>query len=262
MSRRNPDVGGPEVTTGTLRVEDHRPIERPESVRLAGTETARMVGLLRSLDPADWARPTDCTKWDVRAVAGHVLGMTESFSSVPRFARTMIGASRKKGAGPFIDAMTDLQVRGNAGLSTAELVGRMEAAGPVQARWRGSRRLMRAIPLAGDLHDGTSEPWRLAFILDVILTRDTWMHRIDIATATGRPLQLTAGHDGRIVADVVAEWARRHGQPFRLQLTGPAGGGFTSGTGGPELTIDAITFCRTLGGRLPGEGLLAQEVPF
>ncbi|MGI5131394.1 maleylpyruvate isomerase family mycothiol-dependent enzyme [Pseudonocardia sp. CA-107938] len=246
----------------TVRTEDHRPIERPEAARLGAAETARMVALLRDLDTADWSRPTDCSLWDVRAMAGHVLGMTESFSSVPRFARTMIGASRGKGDGPFIDAMTDLQVRGNAGLSTDELIRRMEAGGPVQARWRAGRRLMRAMPVAGELHDGTTEQWRLAFILDVILTRDTWMHRVDIATATGRPLELTAEHDGRIVADVVAEWARRHGRPFRLQLTGPAGGRFTGGTGGPELCLDAIEFCRTLARRLPGEGLLAQEVPF
>ena len=45
---------------------------------------------------------------------------------------------------------------------------------------------------------------------------------------------LTADHDGVIVADVVAEWARRHGQPYQLKLTGPAGGSWTSGTGGEE----------------------------
>lgn len=50
------------------------------------------------------------------------------------------------------------------------------------------------------------------------------MHRIDIARATGAPLRLSAGHDGVIVADVVGEWAGRHGQPCTLTLTGPADG--------------------------------------
>ena len=86
------------------------------------------------------------------------------------------------------------------------------------------------------------------------------MHRVDVAQATGRSLDLTPGHDGRIVADVVAEWARRHGKPFTLQLTGPAGGTYTEGSGGVELTCDAIAFCRTLAGRAPGSGLLAQQV--
>jgi hypothetical protein len=56
----------------------------------------------------------------------------------------------------------------------------------------------------------------MGYLLDTILTRDPWMHRVDIARATGRDMVLTADHDGRIVADVVAEWARRHGQPFTL----------------------------------------------
>jgi len=46
----------------------------------------------------------------------------------------------------------------------------------------------------------------------VILTRDPWMHRLDLAPATDMPLHLTADHDGVIVADVVAEWADRHGK--------------------------------------------------
>jgi hypothetical protein len=91
------------------------------------------------------------------------------------------------------------------------------------------------------------------------------MHRVDIARATGHGLVLTAEHDGRIVADVVAEWARRHGKPFTLHLEGPVGGAFTSGaaTGTDEpITLDAVEFCRILSGRAIGAGLLSQEVPF
>ena len=102
----------------------------------------------------------------------------------------------------------------------------------------------------------------MGYVFEVILTRDTWMHRVDVAQATGRTLDLTPAHDGRIVADVVAEWARRHGKPFTLELTGPAGGTYTEGSGGAEITCDAVEFCRTLAGRAPGSGLLAQQVPF
>jgi hypothetical protein len=35
---------------------------------------------------------------------------------------------------------------------------------------------------------------------------------------------LTAEHDGRIVTDVVGDWARRHARPFDLTLTGRPGG--------------------------------------
>lgn len=109
---------------------------------------------------------------------------------------------------------------------------------------------------------GVAEVWTLGYLVDVILTRDTWMHRVDIATATGTPLDPTAGHDGRIVADVVAEWAGRHRAPYRLTLTGPAGGTWHAGTDGPEVELDAVQFCRVLSGRGSGAGLLATAVPF
>lgn len=109
---------------------------------------------------------------------------------------------------------------------------------------------------------GKPETWRMGYLLDVILTRDPWMHRVDIARATGREMELSPEHDGRIIADVVAEWARRHGAPFVLTLTGPAGGTYVLGDDGEQITIDAVDFCRTLSGRATGTGLLTQEVPF
>ena len=102
----------------------------------------------------------------------------------------------------------------------------------------------------------------LGYLVDTILTRDTWMHRIDIARATGRDLVLTPDHDGVIVADVVTEWAGRHCAGCTLSLTGPAGGHWTFGAGGPEIELDAVEFCRTLSRRAPATGLLDVEVPF
>jgi hypothetical protein len=69
---------------------------------------------------------------------------------------------------------------------------------------------------------------------------------------------LTADHDGVLVDDVVHEWAERHGEPFTLHLTGPAGG--TWGSGGPKLEFDAVEFCRSISGR--GTAPFDTEVPF
>jgi hypothetical protein len=106
----------------------------------------------------------------------------------------------------------------------------------------------------------------LGYLADVVFTRDVWMHRVDLCRATGQLLELTAGHDGRLVADVVTDWARRSGQPFTLHLDGPAGGSFAAGKGGPEIRLDAVEFCRILSGRAPGSapsaGPLAPRVPF
>lgn len=249
----------------TIAVEQIKPIGRDETQTLAATEYQRLAVQLRSLSEEDWSRPTACPLWDVRAVAGHCAGMQHDFTSFPRLMRRMRKATKaaKKAGGPMIDSMTAQQVAEHASLTTAELIERVERNGPAAARWRAKApRPFRAMPMQQEVA-GQSETWRMGFLLDTILTRDPWMHRVDIADATGRDLTLTPDHDGRIVADVVAEWARRHGRPFSLTLTGPAGGHFTTGDGtGEQLTLDAIEFCRILSGRRPGSGLMAQEVPF
>ncbi len=239
-------------------------IDRAESATIAATEYQRFVDLLRALDADDWRKPTDCPAWDVRAVAGHSVGMIGDFTSLPRLMHRMRAATKaaKAAGGPVIDSMTAGQVADTAGLSTDALIARAAQLGPRAARWR-----TKAHPLFGKLPmkeqvGGRTETWRMSYLLTVILTRDPWMHRVDISRATGRALVLTTEHDGRIVADVVAEWARRHGRSFRLELTGPAGGSFTHGDHGEEITLDAVEFCRILSGRAAGTGLLTQEVPF
>ena len=99
-------------------------------------------------------------------------------------------------------------------------------------------------------------------LFEVILTRDTWMHRVDIARATGRDMVLTPEHDGRIVEDCVLDWAKKHDRPFNLVLGGPAGGRFEVGTGGPDIEIDAIEFVRALSGRGVREEILGTRVVF
>jgi hypothetical protein len=108
----------------------------------------------------------------------------------------------------------------------------------------------------------TREWWALGFLIDIVLTRDVWMHRADISRATGKPMLLTADHDGVLVADVVKEWASRHQQDFRLRLSGPAGGAWSRGSGGESIELDAVEFCRILSGRGTATGLLSVEVPF
>ncbi len=247
--------------TATL-VSDIPAIGRAEARALSATENQRVLELLRSLSDEEWAQPTDCPAWDVRALAGHVLGGMEGFSSLRRFVHIMRAASKAAGDGPFADGMTAVQVQERAGLDRVELLERLRVAGPQASRWRSKVPApFRRAPIKEEVNDVT-EKWRMGYLLDVILTRDTWMHRVDIARATGHELIMTADHDGRIVADAVAEWARRHGRPFILELTGPAGGRFVAGSGGEALTLDAVELCRTFSGRRAGAGLLATQVPF
>jgi len=249
------------TTTSTTRVQDIAPLSRAEAMSLAAAEYDRFLDLLRSLTPDEWRRPTECEAWDVRALASHLLAEAESHFSLREMAHQM-RAYRKAKSGPMIDAMTALQVRDRADLSPDEIVARFEHAVPRSVRAR--RRmpgLMRRIRMKVDPPFET-ERWPLSYLMDVIYTRDTWMHRGDISRATGRDVVLTPEHDGRIVADVVAEWARRHGQSFTLELTGPAGGAFVAGDGGDHIELDTVEFCRILSGRAQGTGLLATAVPY
>ena len=236
-------------------------LDRDTAYRLAATEYERMLTLLRGLDAADWSRATDCPGWDVRDMAAHVLGMAEMAASVREMARQNRIAGK---AGGGIDALTAVQVRAHAGLDGPAIVAVLEATAPraVRGRRRLSRIAGRATLPEEQVNGDVREYWRIGFLLDVVLTRDVWMHRIDVCRATGREPELTPGHDGVLVADVVAEWAQRHSRPYELTLTGSAGGQWSAGTGGERLELDAVEFCRVLSGRGSGSGLLGQQVPF
>ena len=241
-------------------------LDRDVAMRLAATEYDRVLAQLRALSPEQWSSPSGCPGWDVRQLAAHMLGMAEMAASL----REQLRQSRKakKAGGVFIDALTGLQVEERRDLSPQQVVDRFAQVAPkaVKARRRTpglvrGRTMPDEQPLGGRPDSGT-ERWTFGYLVDVILTRDPWMHRTDIAAATGAPLELTPDHDGVLVADVATEWAARHGQPCRLTLTGPAGGSWDFGSGGPELRHDAVEFCRVLAGRGRAEGLLATEVPF
>jgi uncharacterized protein (TIGR03083 family) len=239
-------------------------------MRLAQTEYQRVTDAVEALRPEDWTRPTECTAWDVRQLVSHIAGQAKLVSTPLEMARQLRAAkARRQGGQALIDALTALQVEERQHLGPEQLRAELRRVGPRAAkgrrripglvrRWRGPE---------PEVVNGVPETWSIGYGTDVIFTRDAWMHRLDLARATGQALVLTADHDGVIVADVVAEWARRHGRPYRLELTGPAGGRWSSGTDGEEIVMDAADFCRILSGR-PGPdngrplGLLATQVPF
>jgi uncharacterized protein (TIGR03083 family) len=238
------------------------PIGHGEAMGLAETEFARMVAQLRVLSSEDWGRSTICDLWDVRAMASHVLGMAESQASMRQFGHDFRAAGKRTG-GKMIDAMTATQVSERLSMSPQAIVDRLEAVAPkaVKARRRTPAPMRWGVRMKQDPPFDT-ERWRFGYLVDTIFTRDTWMHRLDISRATDRPMVLTGDHDGRLVGDVVAEWARRHGQSCSLTLTGPAGGTWQAGAGGEPLVLDALDFCAIVGARQVGTGLLTTMVPF
>lgn len=241
-----------------------RALDRATAMSAAATEYARVEELLDGLTASQWGLPTDCSGWDVRAVAGHVLGMAQMIATAPEMARQQIAAQKgaKKTGAVMIDVLTALQVTKNADLSPAEVSTAMHAVSPRAARRRRKMpAFIRSRTMPGTMTVGPAEErWTLGFLIDIILTRDPFMHRLDISRATGVPVQATAAHEGVIVDDIVREWAQRHGRAYTLNLSGPAGG--TWGDGGEQISMDAFDFCRSVSGRGPAAGLLSQQVPF
>ena len=237
-------------------------IQRPEARVLAETEFGRFAELVGSLSDADWGRPTDCTAWDVRKVALHVLGSADAQASVREFIHQLrrgVPVNKEIDSHHWVDGLNELQIRERAHLSNSELVARLSVVGPsaVKGRWRTPlpARYM-PIPI------GPPVGWApLKYLLDVGFTRDVWAHRIDICHAIGRDMHLTPEHDGRLVADIVAEWAAIHREPFELVLEGPAGGKFSQGVDGERVEIDAIEFIRVLSGREARTGILSRPLP-
>lgn len=203
----------------------------------------------------------------MRHLVGHVVGAMRAAASVREqlSQQREVAARVEREGGSMVDAMTQVQIDRTASASTAALAAECRAlVGAATAGRRRTPALLRRLVTFPVEMGSINERWRLGYLLDVILTRDTWLHRIDLCRAIGAQSLLTADHEGRIVADVVAEWARRHGRPYHLVLTGPAGGTFGACTAvhDARFDLDAVEFCRILSGRAPGAGLLATEVPF
>jgi uncharacterized protein (TIGR03083 family) len=249
-----------EVTT--MLVDSIPPLRHDEAMTLASVEFDRIIELLSQLDREDWARPTVCPLWNVQQMSAHVLGMAEAQASLHQFAHDF-RAARKRESGAMIDAMTAQQVRDRAHMTPTEIINRLAAIAPkaVRARRRTPAAVRWAVRMRQD-PPFDDKRWAFGYLVDKVFTRDTWMHRLDICRATGRTMSLTPEHDGRLVSDVVADWTARHGQPFDLTLTGPAGGRWSKGEGGEHLVYDATDFCWRLAGRAQGTGLLATPVPF
>lgn len=257
------------MPTRIVDAAEHPPLSHGDAMSLLETELDRTLDVLRSFDHGDWAAPTACPDWDVHDMYLHVLGACEASASIRENLHQMLRARRHRSrhGGPLEAALSGVQVRERAALTPAELVERLAGVAPRTLRKRTTTpAVVRRLKFSVD--GPVTERWTLGYLIDTIYLRDLWMHRVDATDATRRELVLTPDHDGVIVSDVVAEWSRRHGLPFTLTLTGPAGGLYSSvgsarDARSPEaFELDAVEFCRALAGRSDPPGLPATIVPF
>jgi uncharacterized protein (TIGR03083 family) len=230
-----------------IRAEDVSGIKQPEATALAESQNRAFLHTLYSLDDAQWAAPTDCEGWSVKDIAGHILGWAEALVSFKE-TRNQVGQAmrRRKELGNILDAQNQVQADAGRRMSTEELLLRLEEALPRMVKRRAALgRYAKHLPIWGPPFGFSN----LGYLCNVIFTRDVFMHRIDIARATGTELELGPSEE-RIVADIAREWARGGNGAVRLELTGPAGGTYVVGTTAhAKATVDAVEFCRFLAGR-------------
>jgi uncharacterized protein (TIGR03083 family) len=210
-------------------------------------QLAAYVAQLRELSTEDWDRRTDCSEWDVRQVAAHAAGELEEGARLRVFARHALTAKRR--GVPLVDGINACQVAERAGRSGPEIADEIERLAPRAARKRRTTPgFVRRSPAPGGvLRPGST----IGYLFDVIYARDAWMHRVDIARATGRPLR-PASSDAEVVAQVIRDLALDWAGPAAvLELSGPGAGRWLLGTGEPAGTArtDSVEYLRLLAGR-------------
>lgn len=237
-------------------------INREEARGLASAEFEKFAAMAASLTAEEWATDTDCIGWDVRKMLLHCLGSAEAQASPLVFLHQLrrgLPLNKQIDAHHWVDGMNELQIRERTDLTNAEVIEQLRTVGAKAVKGRfGTPLPMRYTPVPF----GPPIGWKpVNYLLEVGFTRDLWAHRIDIHAVIGRPMELDPAHDGRLVADIVGEWAEMHGEPFVLNLTGTAGGNFSQGVEGEYVEMDALDFIRTLAGRLPGVGVMRHGLP-
>ena len=251
------------MNKAAIRVEDIAPITHQEGMALAEAEYRRYSEVLEHLRPEHWTIQTVNAEWNVKQLTAHVLGFAQCNASLRVFAKAMrAGTKRAKveGYDHFIHGVNAVQVEEREHLTPDELLDQWASTWP--RALKGRRRFPPFLrPLRVDFGPVIGKKPMGSYLIDVVFTRDTWMHRIDTCRAAGLTPVLTAEHDGRLIADMVAEWTTLYDLSVTLHLEGPAGGCYVRGKGDQELTVDAVEWIWALSGRGTGDGLLKKELP-
>lgn len=238
------------MTQTLVMAAEQRQADRDQAAAVGEAEGRATLALLRQLRGDDWQRRTDATEWDVRTLVSHLVAQAEDALRLrTMLRRELVGRLHRRGRIP-VDAHMAVGVDEHRSDQGPELVERFALLWPraVHARWRRPALLRRA-PMSLGM-PGVPRV-RVAYLLDVILNRDLWMHRVDLARATGR-LFIIAEHDRHIVAQVMRDLALQwSAAPVALELTGPAGGAWLIGSGDPVAVVrgDAVGYLRALAGR-------------
>ena len=217
-------------------------------------ELRATLSTFRELSDEDWRRPTVCTGWTVRDMLAHTVGQYEELPRPWVAVRRIRQAARTHPHLGRLDGHNEIQIEDRKAVPGRELIGALAHFAPqgliaVRRTPAAVRRRIRPswlYPEAKALPEDSMD-----YLGNVIVARDTWMHRVDLSDATGAELVLD-GHDREIVDQVVLDLALSWtGPSVEIDLHGPAGGRRLLGSGTPAATLhaDAVDFARHLSGR-------------
>ena len=223
-------------------------LTRIEANRLMSSQYEALLTALRELPPDAWHAVTDCDPWTVKDIVAHLVGWADALTSASQFRRQLFeGRRRTEEMGNLLNAVNQVQVDDRASMTPEQLLERWAEVIP---RFEKVRRWAGAVGKVIPYYEGSLIGFtNVAYLANIIYTRDTFMHRIDISRATSTELHL-GPREQRLIEDVLVDWSRRTGAAARVNLEGPAGGSYLIGTG-QIATIEggAIEMARVLAGR-------------
>lgn len=244
------------MSTPSMSADGLARVDPAEAAGIGRAEGEATLALLRELGPDDWARPTDCTEWDVRTMVSHLVAQCEDGLRLGTLLRREVSGRLRYRGRAGVDAHMAAQVREHRDDAGPDLVERFATLWPRAVQTRATRPgFLRELRIDLGIPGVPRVPFR--YLLDIVYNRDLWMHRVDLSRAAGRPFVI-GDHDRHIVAQAMTDLAHQwSAAPVVLELTGPAGGTHRLGAGEPAATVraDAVGYLRALAGRDDGVAL-------
>jgi uncharacterized protein (TIGR03083 family) len=157
-----------------------------------------VVALLRSLDDADWSRPTDLPGWDVKGVACHLAHIESDLAGVKQRRVEVPELEHLKAP---TSVFTEMGLIAREEMTGAEVTDELEQC----AKTRYERLL--ADPPTDGKGDPPRTPGRIGWNWETLLSNrvvDVWMHEQDIRRAVGRP----GGMSSPAAAHTIESFAR------------------------------------------------------
>lgn len=235
-------------TTITRAVDIARTGAR-EGDRLGRTQRLAFADEAAQLTDEQWGGPSGCDRWTVWHLVAHVVAQAENQAHpLSKTLASIVAGKVRYRRDNALDAMNEMGIDRHRDMTPAQLLGELRRLAPVSTtpRWFWRAPLSNTMGLPAHANGG--------YLGHVIYVRDTWMHRVELAHATGQSLEPdpdTAAIVAQVVRDLGRQW---RGPDTVLTLTGPAGGTWLLGRGPatgttPTAKLPAIEFMLHLSGR-------------